>query len=291
MHLGVLCSPDSWDFTDLQRAAAGRHLLLRLSFGELASSCLEGRLEVTAAGQRLSELDAVLVRTMPPGSLEQVVFRMDALARLRASGVAVVNPPRAIEAAVDKYLATALLAGAGLPTPRTVVCQTAEEALTAFERLGQDVVVKPLFGGEGRGIFRIADPDLAHRAFHTLQQLRAVTYVQEFIPHAGYDVRLFVLGEQVYGMRRVNAQDWRTNVSRGARTEAVAVDAGWTGLALTAARAVGAWMAGVDVLPGRDGQQYVIEVNAVPGWKALSRTLGLDIAAMVLDLLAKGPPT
>ena len=205
MRLAVLCSPESWYFADLQRAAAGRHELLNLSFSDLGSSCRDGGLQVTAAGHVLNELDAVLVRTMPPGSLEQVVFRMDALARLRAAGVAVVNPPRAIEAAVDKYLATALLAAAGLPTPRTVVCQTAEEALAAFEQLGRDVVVKPLFGGEGRGIFRIADPDLAHRAFHTLQQLKAVAYIQEFVPHAGYDVRLFVLGEEVFGMRRVQS--------------------------------------------------------------------------------------
>ena len=61
--------------------------------------------------------DAIIVRTMPPGSLEQVVFRMDALMRLEAEGVTIVNPPKAIECAVDKYLATTRLASAGLPVP------------------------------------------------------------------------------------------------------------------------------------------------------------------------------
>lgn len=286
--MAVLCAPDSWYLADLQRAANGRHEVIGVSFSDVAAICGEGRPRITAAGLALTDLDAVLVRTMPPGSLEQVVFRMDALARLRALDVFVVNPPRSIEAAVDKYLATALLASAALPTPRTIVCQTAADALAAFDELGRDVVVKPLFGGEGRGIFRVADPDLAHRAFHTLQQLRAVAYVQEFIPHAGYDVRLFVLGDQVFGMRRVNPLDWRTNVSRGAHTEPFPVDAQWIDLALAATRAVGASIAGVDVLPGSDGRLRVIEVNAVPGWKALARTLDLDIAAMVLDFLQSG---
>ena len=53
------------------------------------------------------------MRMMPPGSLEQVVFRMDALHRVAAAGVPVLNPPRAVEAAVDKYLTLALIEAAG----------------------------------------------------------------------------------------------------------------------------------------------------------------------------------
>src|SRR5689334_18576049 len=83
----------------------------------------------------------VVVRTMPPGSLEQVVFRMDLLHRARARGVPVLNPPAALEACVDKYLATARLAAAGLPVPPTAVCQHADAALEAFHALGGDVVV------------------------------------------------------------------------------------------------------------------------------------------------------
>ena len=86
---------------------------------------------------------------MPPGSLEQVVFRMDALHRIAAAGVPVLNPPRAVEAAVDKYLTLALLEAAALPVPPTWAGQGATEALAAFDALGGDVVVKPLFGSEG----------------------------------------------------------------------------------------------------------------------------------------------
>ena len=285
MRVAVLCAPDSWYLGDLRRAAAARHEVCGLGFGGLTSSCRGADVTVSAGDVVLNEFDAVLVRTMPPGSLEQVVFRMDALARLEAAGVAVVNRPRSIEAAVDKYLCTAKLIAAGLLSPRTVVCQTAGDALAAFRELGGDVVVKPLFGGEGRGIVRLSDEELAWRAFHGLQQLRAAIYVQEFVPHEGFDVRLFVLGDRVLGMRRVNPLDWRTNVSRGARTEPLAVDESWASLARAAAAAIDAEIAGVDVLPARDGRRYVIEVNAVPGWKALARTLEEDVAALVLSHL------
>src|SRR5207237_7469693 len=108
----------------------------------------------------LSDYDGVLVRTMPPGSLEQVVFRMDVLHRLERRGVRVLNPPLAVEACVDKYVTTARLEAAGLPVPPTIVCQHADDALEAFTALGGDVVVKPLFGSEGRGMVRVSDPEM-----------------------------------------------------------------------------------------------------------------------------------
>jgi ribosomal protein S6--L-glutamate ligase len=286
MKLAVLASPDSWYAHDLQRAAGAKHRITVLPFSEIQSQLIGGEIQVCSGGQNLAEFDAVLVRTMPPGSLEQVVFRMDALARCEARGVAVVNPPRAIEAAVDKYLASAKLAAAGLATPRTIVCQTVDDAMLAFDQLNRDVVIKPLFGSEGRGITRVNDPDMAFRAFKLLVQLSAVLYLQEFIPHEGADIRLFVLGKSVFGMRRRNALDWRTNVSRGATTEACDVSDEMAHLARQATDAVGALMAGVDLLPARSGERFVLEVNAVPGWRALARSLNLDIASLVLDYVA-----
>jgi ribosomal protein S6--L-glutamate ligase len=223
---------------------------------------------------------------MPPGSLEQVVFRMDLLHRARAAGVIVLNPPAALEACVDKYLATARLAASGLPVPRTVACQTADAALEAFTALGGDVVVKPLFGSEGRGMVRVSDPELAWRTFRTLELLQAVIYVQQFLPHPGWDLRVLVLGGKVLAaMRRHARDDWRTNVAQGGRAEAVTATVEQERLALRAAAAVGADFAGVDLLPTASGH-VVLEVNAVPGWRALAPACGVDVAAAVARYLS-----
>ncbi|HRX81811.1 MAG TPA: RimK family alpha-L-glutamate ligase, partial [Pirellulaceae bacterium] len=286
MKFAVLAAPDSWYYRDLLRAGGTRHQVEVRSFSELSATICSSGHRLSSEGTDLNGFDAIIVRTMPPGSLEQVVFRMDALGRLEASGTTVVNSPRSLEAAVDKYLSSIKLADAGLPTPRTIVCQTVDDAMTAFHELGGDVVVKPLFGGEGRGITRLTDENLALRAFSMLAQFNAVIYVQEFIEHCGYDIRLFVLGSRVFGMKRINASDWRTNVARGATTESFEVDDRYASLARTAADAVGAMIAGIDILPARDGREFVLEVNAVPGWKALARTLHTDIAALLLAEVA-----
>jgi ribosomal protein S6--L-glutamate ligase len=293
MHIAVLASSDSWYLNDLQRAAVGRYEIVPVTFRRMSS--VVGSSGIAVASSKpgtndswqehvaLSELAAVIVRTMPPGSLEQVVFRMDALAAVERAGVAVINPAKAIETAVDKYLATCRLHDAGLLVPRSFVCQTVEDAREGFEELGGRVVVKPVFGAEGRGIALVDDEAMAERACKLLADLGAVIYLQEYVEHEGFDWRLLVVGDHVFGIERHNPSDWRTNVSRGAKTKPLEVTAEMAAIARRAAEAVGAPLAGVDVLPGRNGRFYVLEVNAVPGWRALARTLEVDIARWVLN--------
>ncbi|HEY1381513.1 MAG TPA: RimK family alpha-L-glutamate ligase [Gemmataceae bacterium] len=280
MRLAILAGGDGWHVRDLRRAAADAgHAADVLDFRRLAAG-------VGSEPDPLAGHDAVVVRTMPPGSLEQVVFRMDLLHRAQAGGVTVLNPPVALEACVDKYLATAKLAAAGLPVPPTVACQHADAALDAFRALGGDVVVKPLFGSEGRGMVRVSDPELAWRTFRTLERTQAVLYLQRFVPHPGWDLRVLVLGGQVLAaMRRHAGDDWRTNVAQGGRAEAVTATVDQERLALRAAAAVGAVFAGVDLLPTADGD-VVLEVNAVPGWRALAPACGVDVAAAVMRHLS-----
>src|SRR5262249_34013889 len=159
-----LAGSDGWHVRDLRRAALQLgHDATPLDFRRIHAS-------VAAAGDPFASFDAVIVRTMPPGSLEQVIFRMDVLQRLAARGVPVLNPPRPLELCVDKSLTTSLLDAAGPLVPPTVVSQHADAALEAFEALGGDVVVKPLFGSEGRGMVRVCDPELAWRTFRTLER-------------------------------------------------------------------------------------------------------------------------
>jgi ribosomal protein S6--L-glutamate ligase len=209
---------------------------------------------------------------------------MDAVHRASAAGIPVLNPPRAIETAVDKYLSLSRLELAGVSVPHTWVGESAECAREVFERLGRDIVIKPIFGSEGCGMTRVSDPDLAGRAFRALERLNQVIYAQAYLSHKGYDVRVLVLGDRVLGAIKRVATDgeWRTNVARGGKAAAWIPPDEVVELALAAARATGAIFAGVDLLPTRDHAWVVLEVNAVPGWRALAAVTGLDVAREVL---------
>jgi ribosomal protein S6--L-glutamate ligase len=282
MHIAVLSGGTGWHVQDLLRA--GDEMGCRMTavdFRRLAAG-------VETTPEPLTGFDAAIVRTVPAGSLEQVIFRMDVLHAAVGRGLCVLNPPRAVETCVDKYLTNVRLAGAGLPTPPTHVAQLAEDALAAFHRLGRDVVIKPVFGAEGRGMQRISDPELAWRTFRVLEQTGQLIYQQQFIRHPGCDMRVLVIGGRIVAsMRRRSTSDWRTNVAQGAVAERAEPTAAETELAIQAANAVGCPIAGVDLLPGPGGEQYVIEVNASPGWRALASTCGMDVALRIVEYTVK----
>ncbi len=277
MRFGILCGGTGWHVQDLLRAAA--------EAGHPADAIDFRRAQAGVPPTR-SAFDALIVRTMPAGSLEQIIFRMDTL---HASAIPVFNPPRALETCVDKFLTTSRLGEAGLPVPRTICTQTAPDAMLAYADLGGDVVVKPIFGSEGRGMVRLTDPEVAWRTFHAIEQTGGVLYLQEFIHHPGWDLRVFVLGDRVLAsMKRFGHGDWRTNVARGGTTEPCELAPAQQKLALDAARATGALIAGVDLMCDQSGRWVVIEVNAVPGWKALAATCRIDVAAEIIRFIAGG---
>jgi ribosomal protein S6--L-glutamate ligase len=301
MDLAILSAGAGWHVKDLERAAREQnHTTTLVDFRRISAAAGRNKSPLRACAkkgdcpfeeegqppffaQALSDCGAVIVRTMPPGSLEQVVFRMDVLNRLQAAGKRVLNPPRALEICIDKYLATARLEAAGLRVPATVVCQDAESAMGAFVSLGGDVVVKPLFGSEGRGMVRVSDPEMAWRIFRSIERLQAVLYLQQFVRHPGWDLRVFVIGSHVVAaMRRYAGQGWRTNVAQGGKGEVVRPTEEENRLALAAAAACGALVAGVDLLQGPSEELLILEVNAVPGWRALAPVTGIDVAAEIV---------
>lgn len=288
VHIAVLAQPESWYFRDLARAATDVGCrCTRLDFSGLTGGIVDGQPVLRHGETNLRDFQAVIIRSMPAGSLEQVVFRMDVLARLEAIGIPVVNPPKALECAIDKYLTTARLAADGLPVPDTIVCEDPDAAMLAWERLDRDVVVKPVFGAEGRGILRLTDPDLAWRTFRTLYRLESVLYLQRFIVHPGYDLRVLVLGDRILGgMRRSSPDDFRVNVARSGIAEPHIPTDHEAELALAATRATGNLFAGIDLLYDAAGRCYVIEVNGVPGWQAFGRVNSMDVAAVFVKWLA-----
>jgi RimK family alpha-L-glutamate ligase len=299
MKVVILSARTGWHTDELCRALAERRhtsrvltyegLVARLGTQPRAPEPRELNVcGLSSQGAPIFDADAVLARIIPNGSLEQIIYRVNALHWIEQRGVPVVNSPYAIERSVDKFYTTSLLQDAGLPTPETVVCEDAAEAMNAVRTMC-DVVIKPIFGSMGHGLIRVSDPDLAFRVVRSLEQLRSVFYVQRVIDHAGCDIRVFVVGGRVLGAieRRAADGDWRTNVARGAAARSFALPPAWEELALRAAAAIGADYAGVDLLPSRDGEVFVLEVNGIPGWQGVQQATGIDVAGAIVGHLEK----
>jgi RimK family alpha-L-glutamate ligase len=284
MKVAILGAGRGWHGAELERALGARGHLAHLLPASALVARVGGGPRLDAGGVGLRECDAALVRTIPKGSLEQIIFRIDALHWLEDLGVAVMNSAAAVERTVDKFYTSALLEAAGLPTPRTVVAERMDDAMAAFRAM-RDVIVKPLFGSGGHGMVRVSDEEIAYRVFRALDLERAVYYLQEALPHPGRDIRAFVAGDRVVAAAWRCADGWRTNVAQGGRVESVALSPGWEEMSVRATRAVAADYAGVDLLPLPDGRVFVIEVNSIPAWQGLQSVTDVDVAAAIVARL------
>ena len=233
-----------------------------------------------------------LVRTIPAGSFEQVTLRLGLLHALTAMGVAVYNEARAVERCVDKSMTSFLLDHAGIPTPPTWTAETVEGARAVVRseaRPGRPLVLKPLFGSQGRGLQLVED----ETALPPPEEVGGVYYLQHFVTsltEGWRDWRVFVVGGRAVAAMIRHGTNWRTNACRGARCEGVAPTGELAALAAAAAGAVGAGYAGVDVIRDARGRHLVLEVNSMPAWKALQKVSSVDISrALAEDLLKQLP--
>jgi RimK family alpha-L-glutamate ligase len=230
------------------------------------------------------ELDALIIRPIGRGSLEELVFRMDMLYKLERQGFLVINPTEAIEHCVDKYDILAILEDNNIPIPRTAATESVNEALKAFTELGEDVVVKPLFGSRGIGATRIVDLEIAATIFKAITFHHGVVYIQEFIPHGISDIRAFVIDSTVTAAMRRVAENWKTNYSQGAKPAPLKLNPNLEQLAVRAAKVVGCKIAGVDILEGPNGP-VIVDVNSQPGWKGLQMVTKVNIAEKIVTFL------
>jgi tetrahydromethanopterin:alpha-L-glutamate ligase len=232
--------------------------------------------------------DGVIVRAIAAGSFEAVTRRLGVLHALRELNVLVWNDARAIEHCVDKSMTSFLVARAGLATPDTWAVEGLEAALLIARRetIRAPLVLKPLFGSQGRGLKLISSPGELTQE----ESVGGIYYLQRYVGQRGgehSDIRALVSGGRVVAAMRRRAIHWVTNVKRGGRPQAIRLPADLAELAIAAATAVGADFAGVDILIGNDGHPYVLEVNSMPAWRGLQSVSNEDIATTIAaDFLA-----
>jgi tetrahydromethanopterin:alpha-L-glutamate ligase len=264
-------------------AVGARALRIDLAACEFDTRSPSG-LALPFLGSRLP--DAVHVRTMAAGSFEAITKRLGVLHALAELGIVVWNEARAIERCVDKSMTSFLLARAGVPTPPTWTIESAETARALVEREASrgPLVLKPLFGAQGKGLRLIRRPE----DLPGPEGVAGVYYLQRFqLTGSGdfRDYRLFVLRGRVVGAMMRSASTWITNVKQGGQPLAAAPDPRMERLAIKAADAVGAVIAGVDMLVGVDGAPTVLEVNSMPAWSGLQRVSARNVAEAIASAL------
>ena len=302
LRVAIMADETGWHTRQLQaalRARGAQGRCIDLADCDIDTAASWHGLALPGFGRELP--DAVLVRGIAGGSFEQVTKRLGVLHALRELGVPVYNDARAIERSVDKSMTSLLLRAAQLPSPPTWATESlarARRIVMREEAAGHALVLKPLFGSQGKGLALVgtvngvhhAPPDLATPEAAAYGQL---AYLQRFVPPPpgaagpGFDWRVLVVGGRaVTAMRRVS-EHWVHNVAQGARCEPAELQPALARLAEAAAEALGMDYAGIDLVPAAGAEPIqVIEVNGVAAWQGLQKVTPFNIAqALVNDLL------
>lgn len=228
------------------------------------------------------EPKAALVRGFGAAATQKIFFRLDILRAIEEYGIKLINSRESLEIASDKFLTSVFLENNNIPTPKTIICEDPQFALEAFDELGGDCVLKPLYGSKGIGITRLHDKAFAENVIYSLSQLNHIFYLQEFVEHQNRDIRILVLGDKVIaGMYRVS-DSWKTNIYAGAKAEPIELTNELKNLAIKAAKITKTKIAGVDILEGEKGFS-VLEVNSIPGFTALQKVSDINIAEEIIN--------
>jgi RimK family alpha-L-glutamate ligase len=241
---------------------------------------LESGIDIPGFKGRLP--DGVFVRSISAGTLEQITFRLGLLHALRESGVRVWNDARAIERCVDKSQTTFLLHKNGIATPRTRVCETLAHALEYTEGLDRPLVIKPLFGSQGKGIGLIA----SQAELPAPEAVDHMYYMQDYVaPKDGIfeDWRVLATRHRVVAAMARRGSTWVTNIHQGGKARVHIPDADMTEIAMAAMRAVDADYAGIDLIRTAKGEMQVLEVNSNPAWRGLQSVADVNIAWAIAE--------
>jgi tetrahydromethanopterin:alpha-L-glutamate ligase len=298
LSVAIMTDESGWHTRQLQAALRARGCMGRcvdLADCRIDTSASWHGLVIPGFGRELP--DAVLVRGIAGGTFEQVTKRLGVLHALRDLGVPVYNDARAIERSVDKSMTSLLLHAARIPTPPTWATESQAHAQRIAMRegaAGHALVLKPLFGSQGKGLQRVGHVDGAYRPLPPIDKAYgSLAYLQRFVPpisSPGFDWRVLVVGGRaITAMRRVS-EHWVHNVAQGARCEPAETAGEVSRLAEGAALALGMDYAGVDLIPAAPQAAsatphgiQVLEVNGIAAWQGLQRVTGFNIARAIVD--------
>ena len=208
-------------------------------------------------------------------------------ALVEGSGGVSINSSRSLLVGHDKLLTYTLLARYGVRIPKTIVALDGVELEEVVGSVEYPAIVKPPVGSWGRLVSIAKSPEALRQIYSHRVEMEAPQFRVHIIQKPatlGRDIRcLTIKGEVVACMeRRGPPGDWRSNAALGGEAVHFKPTGEIVELAVKASEAIGAEIAGVDIVYDSEGF-YVNEVNVVPEFKALMKASGINIAKHIAD--------
>lgn len=234
--------------------------------------------------EKIENIDAVIPRI----GASVTFYGASVVRQFEMMGVATAVESQAFVRSRDKLRSLQILAKSDVGLPKTVFTNYSKEVKKIIDSVGgAPLIVKLLEGTQGYGVVLAPTKKAAESIIEAFHSMKARVIVQEFIEEAkGADIRAFVIGNKVVGaMKRQGKEgEFRSNLHQGGSGELIKLSRREREVALTAAKAMGLSIAGVDLLQSERGP-LVLEVNSSPGLEGIEKTTNKDVAGGIIDFV------
>ncbi|MEZ5921274.1 MAG: 30S ribosomal protein S6--L-glutamate ligase [Parvularculaceae bacterium] len=288
MHLALMCrNANLYSHSRLVEAAEARgHQIEIVDHLRCYINITSSRPSVRYQGRDLPRYDAVIPRI----GASVTFYGAAVLRQFEVMGVYPVNESVGITRARDKLRSMQLLARQGIGLPVTVFAHKTSNAEEVINLVGgAPVVIKLLEGTQGIGVVLGETQKAAESIIQAFGGVNTNILVQEFIKEAGgEDLRCLVVGGRVVAamLRKGKEGDFRSNLHRGGTSASVKITPLERSTAISAAKAMGLNVCGVDLLRSNHGP-VVMEVNSSPGLEGIEKATGIDVAGEIIEFVEK----
>jgi ribosomal protein S6--L-glutamate ligase len=287
VHIAVLSQKhQSVSTTRLVEAGTARgHQISVIDYMDCYMTIASHRPQVWYQGEPLKEIDAIIPRVSAASSF----YGTAVVRQFEMMGVYSVNGSQAISRARDKLRSLQILSRKGIGLPVTAFAHSTKDVRGVIAAVGgAPLIIKLLEGTQGIGVVLAETEKAAESVIDAFRGLNANILVQEYIAEAeGTDLRCFVVGNRVVAAMKRHAApgEFRSNLHRGGTAERVKLTPEERSTALSASKAMGLRVAGVDIMRSRHGA-VVIEVNASPGLEGIEAATDKDVAGLIIEYVA-----
>ena len=283
----ILTEKEGWHFQQLKSSLEkNNHNVSSACLTEISLNLEKNKTNIFINNSPLDKIDNVIVRFVPGGTLEEIVFYLNILKILQSMNIKVINTASSIENTVDKLYTSHLLNKNGIPTPMTYVLRGYDKArqFINHKTLSDGLVYKPLFGSQGDNIRLIKNSS----EFDDIDNASNIYYFQEYLKNRiNHDYRVLILNNKnrckYFYMTRYG-DTFINNFSKGGSCAKEDINLSIINLALESSKLLNINFCGVDIMEYKN-KYYVIEINSIPSWRGLQNVEEEDISEHFVNLL------
>ena len=188
----------------------------------------------------------------------------------------------------NKMLTSLLLKKHKVPTPKTYFSFSSGAALETLDEEGYPLVIKPIIGSWGRGVMALKDRETADAIVEVRElsdgPLDRIYYLQEMVRRPPRDIRAITVGDQlIAAMYRTSTGGFKTNIALGAEPIACEITKELEDICISASKAVGGGILGIDVMEDKKHGLVVHEVNNTVEFKGLAKVAKRNIPKEIVE--------